>query len=219
MDWGCLSGDVEEEYLGQEPVDGKVAWLQYTESKRSGMKSYKLEDLVPSMNMDGMGALERMDKAITNLGALLWSPAQGWEEEKAFIPWGRTNSLVRSSYEDADVKTTIRRNMLGSDDAEELDDYVNFIEGRKLCVLYFVDNEGGELEFMPKPEAYDYSPATIPLSRNKLVIFRCDQLGLDFSYKPKGKSLCLQAWILDRPATLRETEEMLRFIDGPEEPE
>lgn len=222
LNWGSLQSDVEEEYLGSEPVEGKVAWMQYQlsreDGKQPGMKTVPLESLVPSMNIDGMGALERVDKSITNVAALLWSSVQEWEDEKAFTPWGRTNPLVRASFEADDTRSVLRRNTLGMDDAEELDEFVSFVDSRKLCALYLVENDGGELELNPKAEAYDYSPVTIPLSKNKLVIFRCDQLGLNFSYKPEGRSLCLQSWILDMPSKMRESEEVLRFIDGPEEP-
>ena len=30
------------------------------------------------------------------------------------------------------------------------------------------------------------SEVTLPLSKNKLIVFRCDALGLNYSYRPKG---------------------------------
>mmetsp|Transcript_95309 Transcript_95309/g.273281 ORF Transcript_95309/g.273281 Transcript_95309/m.273281 type:complete len:831 (-) Transcript_95309:57-2549(-) len=222
LEWGTLKEDVEEEYLGEEPVEGKVAWLQYQapgiDGRPLGMKSYDLEDMGATMNMDGLGALDRVDRTLTNVAALLYSFAPEWESEKAFTAWGRTTALVRSSLDADDDRKALQRSSLGNDDAEELDEYVRFVESKKLCILYLVDNEGGELTLTPGKEAYEYNQVSIPLTKSKVVIFRCDDVGMSHSYRPNGRSLCLQTWLLDVPSVMREKEEALRFIDGPQEP-
>ena len=67
---------------------------------------------------------------------------------------------------------------------------------------------------------------TLPLSKNKLVVFRCDALGLNYSYQPKGqasvclafagllsplswtgKNIALQSWVLDVPSAWKDKEE------------
>eukprot|EP00443_Scrippsiella_acuminata_P096077 CAMPEP_0115625730 /NCGR_PEP_ID=MMETSP0272-20121206/27971_1 /TAXON_ID=71861 /ORGANISM="Scrippsiella trochoidea, Strain CCMP3099" /LENGTH=830 /DNA_ID=CAMNT_0003062047 /DNA_START=160 /DNA_END=2649 /DNA_ORIENTATION=+ len=222
LDWGTLKEDVEEEYLGEEPSEGKVAWLQYQagsqEGRATGMRTYDLEDMGANMNVEGLGGLEKVDQTMTNIAALLSPFVPDWDDEKAFMAWGRTNALARASFEADDDKKWLKRHSLGADDEVELDDHLAFVDAKKLCIMYLVENEGGELVLTPAEEAYDYNMVNIPLTKNKVVIFRCDQLGLTCSYKPAGRSLCLQTWVMDLPSIMREREEALRYIDGPEEP-
>lgn len=70
LSWGMLKQEIEEEYLGQDVVDGKVAWLQDDVSEEgsrpSRMMAYNLEkDLHPDMRMGYFEALDRCDKALT----------------------------------------------------------------------------------------------------------------------------------------------------------
>eukprot|EP00440_Ansanella_granifera_P018190 gb/GFBE01019755.1/.p1 GENE.gb/GFBE01019755.1/~~gb/GFBE01019755.1/.p1 ORF type:complete len:824 (+),score=200.14 gb/GFBE01019755.1/:1-2472(+) len=218
--WGVLPGEVEEEYLGVDVVDNKVSWLQYTgyeAGKPAGMRILDIEEMGPDMlGLDSMAALESCDRAMTNVAALLWPYTQEFEDDKSFAVFGRTSGLVRASINPGDEG--VRNRSLGHDDPADLDMHVSFVDGKKVCVLYLVDNEGGELEFFPNPTGYDYNEATIPLSKNKIVVFRCDSLGLNYSYRPQGKNIAVQSWIVDVPAAMKEKEEALRIIDGPEEP-
>uniref|UniRef100_A0A7S1W7N1 Ketosynthase family 3 (KS3) domain-containing protein n=1 Tax=Alexandrium catenella TaxID=2925 RepID=A0A7S1W7N1_ALECA len=84
-------------------------------------------------------------------------------------------------------------------------------------MIYLIDNEGGELALTPNDEAYEYNDARIPLSRNVLVIFRCDAMGLSYAYRPEGRNLSLTAWVLDTPRVERVREEQLRQLTGPQE--
>lgn len=223
LTWGCLDYDVEDDFLGADPAEGKVAWLQYEapmdRTKLPGMRTCSIEQMGASLNMEGLTALERADRSLTALAAMLWSRTQAFGQEKAFITWGRTNPLVRSGIESTDNKQQIQRNTYGMNDDHDLDEFVNFVDSKRLCVLYIAEAEGGEIVFEPYPEAYELNMATIPLQGNKIIIFRCDGLGLSYSYKPTGRNLCLQTWVLDPPPSMREQEEELRDISGPEEPE
>ncbi|CAE8610975.1 unnamed protein product [Polarella glacialis] len=220
LHWGILQGDVEEDYLGTDLVDGKVSWLQYESpdeaGRHAGLRTYDLDDMDPDMRIDSMGSLEGADKALTNMAALLWPLTPEYEDDKSFIAWGRTSGLVRASMGPGDEG--VRSRSLGRDDQEELDLHIGFVDQKKLCILYLIDNDGGELDFIPSPEGYDYNEATIPLSKNKIVVFRCDSMGMNYCYRPAGKNLALQAWVLDTPTAMKEKEEALRIIDGPEEP-
>eukprot|EP00439_Symbiodinium_sp_Y106_P069397 s1303_g11.t3 len=105
------------------------------------------------------------------------------------------------------------------DEQSELDMHIGFVDGKRLAMIFLIDNDGGELELFPNPTGYDYNEVTLPLSKNKLIVFRCDALGLNYSYRPKGKHMALQSWVLDVPSAWKDKEEALRILDGPEEPE
>lgn len=221
LQWGMFPGDIEEDYLGVDLVDGKVAWLQYegpdAAGRACGLRSYDLDDLGPDMRMETMGGLEFCDKALTNISALLWPFTPEYEDDKSFIAWGRTSALVRASIGPGDEG--VRRRTLGQGNQTELDMHIAFMEQKKLCALYLIDNDGGEIEFYPNPEGYDYCEAVVPITKSMLIVFRCDSMGLNYSYKPAGINLAIQAWVLDTPTAMKEKEEALRIIDGPQEPE
>jgi len=222
LQWGVLGGDFEEEYLGDDITEGKVSWLSYEgpgeDGKPRPMQTYDLENMGADMVMDGLPALARVDKALTNVAALMWPLAPEFEDDKAFNAWGRTTALVRAGFEEGDP-AGVKRNALGSEDADSLDTHLSFSDSKKLCILYVVDSEGGELALTPAPEAYEFNEATLPLVGNKIVVFRCDALGLTHTYRPSGRNLAFSTWVLDVPSYVKEREESLRVIDGPQEPQ
>mmetsp|Transcript_26530 Transcript_26530/g.47951 ORF Transcript_26530/g.47951 Transcript_26530/m.47951 type:complete len:622 (+) Transcript_26530:3-1868(+) len=159
-----------------------------------------------------MASLESCDYALTNVAALLRPHTLGFEDDKSFGIWGRTNGMVRSSFQSGDEG--VKNKTL---DEEILDMHTFFVDAKRLCMLYLIDNDGGNLELVPNSMAYDHVKASISLSKNKIVIFRCDSMGFSYSYRPSGPNLAVQAWALDMPSALKEKEEALRIIDGPEE--
>lgn len=220
LNWGILRGETEEDYLGVDLADGKVAWLQYeatrSEEIEPGLRIYDIEDLAPDMKLQRYDPLEGCDKALTAAAALLWTQTSEFEDERSFIAWARTSTLVRASMESGDEG--VRTNSLGRDDDYEYEAHISFMDSRKLCMIYVIDNAGGDLELRANPEAYDFIDAAVTLAPNTMIIFRCDDLGFNYCYRPIGKNLALQAWVLDVPRVLKEKEEALRIIDGPEEP-
>lgn len=221
--YGILKGEIEEDYLGFDQVDAKVAWLNYEgfspEELEPGMRIYDIEQLAPDMRLDSYGALESCDKALTDMAALLWTQTANFEDERGFMSWGRTSTLVRASMDHrTDEGQTVRRNLLGRDDDYEYDAHLSYIESKKLSVIFMIENDGGELELKANPEAYDFIDATIPVRKGTMVVFRCDDLGMNYCYRPEGRNLALQTWVLDVPVAMKEKEEALRMLDGPEEP-
>lgn len=219
--YGTLSDDVEEQYLGLE-ADSKVCWLQYEPpdefgAEAVGMRIYDVEDFGPDMTLDGLDGLAFCDKALTVLAAAMWPLTPEFEDDKAFVAWGRTNPLVRVGIEPGETHH-IRAVPVDVDPGDGDDTHTAFVASKKLCLLYVVDGGGGELRLTPKGEAYDFDEATLPLAKNRLVVIRCDDQGMDFCYRPLGDSLALQTWVLDTPREILEKEQQLRVIDGPEEP-
>jgi len=222
LEFGTLRDDVEEEYLGVE-ADSKVCWLQYelpdeaTGVEATGMRPYDIEDFGADMTLDNMDGLTYCDKAMTIMAAALWPLTPEFEEDRAFVAWGRTNPLVRAGIEPGE-EHRMRANAVSVDPGNGAETHTAFVASKRLCMFYMVDNGGGELHLSPKGAAYDYDETSIPLSKNKLVIFRCDNLGMNYQYKPLGENLALQTWVLDVPTDVQEMEDQLRIIDGPEEP-
>mmetsp|Transcript_129494 Transcript_129494/g.276181 ORF Transcript_129494/g.276181 Transcript_129494/m.276181 type:complete len:818 (+) Transcript_129494:116-2569(+) len=221
LNWGRLKGDVEE-YLGTQIADGKVAWLQYEEPTEDGithgMRVYDLETMWPDMAMEDLDPLNKVDKALTNLAGLMWPFTVDFEDDKEFMAWGRTSGLVRAGYEDDDPEG-VKKHTIGGDGPDDFNIHMGFCDTKKLCVMYVMEAEGGGLQLIPNAEAYDLNEVTIPLSKNKMIVFRCDEMGMEHSYKPVGKNLIMQTWVLDEPPDIKEQEEALRIIDGPPEPE
>eukprot|EP00448_Togula_jolla_P017775 CAMPEP_0170583490 /NCGR_PEP_ID=MMETSP0224-20130122/8164_1 /TAXON_ID=285029 /ORGANISM="Togula jolla, Strain CCCM 725" /LENGTH=798 /DNA_ID=CAMNT_0010906823 /DNA_START=33 /DNA_END=2430 /DNA_ORIENTATION=+ len=207
--------DTRSEYLGSDRSD-EVAWLptfggHSTTLEESGLRIYDLDELALSLGMDGQDALARCDRALSSIGTVLWPVVPHLEgEDAAFLAWARTNGLVRA------CETSVG----GSDEpiedryvgGEELEDHRSFMERRKLCMIYVLESAGGTLTLCPKIEP----EVTIPLVKNRILIFRHDLMS--FSYSPSGRHVALQSWILDMPLEMREREEALRVIDGPPEP-
>ncbi|CAJ1327146.1 unnamed protein product [Effrenium voratum] len=216
MEWGVFPSETEEEYLGVDVVDSKVSWLQYVGSARAGLRMFDIEEMGPSMQMDHLAPLEMCDQSLTNIAALMWPYTPEYEDDKAFAVFQRTSGLVRASMNGDEG---VRSRTFGQDEQHQLDSHIAFVDGKRLCMIFLVDNEGGELELFPNPTGYDYNEVTLPLSKGKLVVFRCDALGLSYSYRPKGKNLAILSWVLDIPSTWKEKEEALRIIDGPDEPQ
>jgi len=103
------------------------------------------------------------------------------------------------------------RVIIFEDDA--VDSHHDFVECKKLCMLYLIDAEGGVL--ILHSDSGDVEIELTP-NQNKLVIFREDQMS--YTYEPIGKHVAVQSWILDKPIQQKLKEESLRVIDGPEEP-
>jgi len=90
---------------------------------------------------------------------------------------------------------------LNEGDVEDgvFEDFLHFVHRRKVSMLQMVENDGGDLWLFPV-EGSPYSTVKLPLSRNKLLIFRQDLLS--YSYEPTSdQSLALQTWLLSEAIT------------------
>lgn len=105
-----------------------------------------------------------------------------------------------------------------------IDNFLHFIRNRRLCLLYMVENEGGEVELTPR-DRFGFAEARLSISKNKLLIFRHDMF--NYKYTPHGDSLALQSWILAQPPQViysnvmgmdQEEKDDLRGISGPRMP-
>jgi len=108
-------------------------------------------------------------------------------------PWAR---VTEEYQEDIDDSAPIKERDVA--DSSVVEAYERFAQGRKTCVLYLVDAAGGEISLFPRVgsdlAAAGAQPVKLPVSPNKMLIFRHDQMS--YTYQPKGASLALQSWML-----------------------
>mmetsp|Transcript_108556 Transcript_108556/g.231853 ORF Transcript_108556/g.231853 Transcript_108556/m.231853 type:complete len:1240 (-) Transcript_108556:148-3867(-) len=145
---------------------------------------------------DPADAIARCDRAITDVGLLIepFAPSLG------FSAWGRMNGLVRLPLLSRNEEQTLRPKALMPQDYNEgaVHGHLDFLKRRTLLIMFLIDNGGGELNLYPKADE-NASPVKLPLSRNKMLIFRHDKMS--YSYKPSGPNLALQTWLLSEPDT------------------
>lgn len=149
--------------------------------------------------------LSECDHMLTNLGLALapYTPSCC-----NFESWGRVCSFVRLPIASANEEKLLRPLPQGQygDHDEHVRGHINFLDRRKLCMMFVVDCNGGDMSLhplggeSPEPDAADVdSIARIPLEKGRLVVFRHDIMG--YTYKPNGDSLLLQAWLMSEPFT------------------
>jgi len=139
-------------------------------------------------------ALERCNHQLTNLGLLLVPLAPDY---LGFSPSAQSKAVARLRFASEAEADRLAPTPLTDDDIEEglVKDHILFVQTRKVCMLYMIDNEGGDLSLYHKGGG----EVVLPVAKNKLVLFQHDRMS--YSYKPKGESLAVQAWMLgDMPA-------------------
>jgi polyketide synthase-associated protein len=82
-------------------------------------------------------------------------------------------------------------------DTSGIPDFISWLARRHLCVIHCMEIDGGNLALYPQSEDVPFSSAVIPLTGNRIIIFRNECLA--YSYQPEGYSLAIQAWLLAQP--------------------
>lgn len=164
------------------------------ESAYLGFQNNTKYAMVDDAYVDYYGAhdpLAKCDEDMTELGSMLSEISSAAFD---FNIWGRMSALVRVPCSEEELEQ-IRPASLGEADYEDgkVVGHLNFLDRRKICMMYAIDNAGGELSFF----AEDGTETRLPLSTRKLIVFRPDKLG--YSYKPLGESTLLQAFFLSDP--------------------
>eukprot|EP00408_Alexandrium_pacificum_P060042 CAMPEP_0171179446 /NCGR_PEP_ID=MMETSP0790-20130122/13260_1 /TAXON_ID=2925 /ORGANISM="Alexandrium catenella, Strain OF101" /LENGTH=1221 /DNA_ID=CAMNT_0011644377 /DNA_START=44 /DNA_END=3709 /DNA_ORIENTATION=+ len=139
-------------------------------------------------------ALGRCNHQLTNLGLLLVPFAPDY---LGFNPSAQSKAVARMKFAGKSEADRLAPMPLSDDDIEEgiVKNHILFMRSRKVCMLYMIDNQGGELFLYPK----EGGEVVMPISKNKLVLF--DHSKMSYSYKPQGESLAVQAWMLgDMPS-------------------
>lgn len=166
---------------------------------------------VPSDELENQSDLPYIDDMLSQMLSEL-SPM--FPDHLGFTCWGRSPPMLRKPY-GAEAPPVLSKPFEVSD-KKGMEEFYLWLMERKLCMMYFIDSEGGTLELQPassSASASNIGKATIPVVTGRLVIFRHDLLS--YSYQPIGKSnLALQAWAMTEPQQLT-----IRQIDNPPKPQ
>mmetsp|Transcript_21464 Transcript_21464/g.33393 ORF Transcript_21464/g.33393 Transcript_21464/m.33393 type:complete len:811 (+) Transcript_21464:122-2554(+) len=203
-----MTEDMQEHYLGRE-AESKSAWLGTGTLTMMGM-----DDVLHDTSNSDVSALELCDQIFTDVANYLYPYTQQFSEDSfPFQCWGRTNTMIRASFESDEEKESLCAGKHAMLEDVVIEEHYNFMDMKKLCMMYLIDSEGGTLTLHA-----DQGDVEIPLTpnQNQLVVFRDGQM--EYTYSPVGKHVALQAWIIDEPMRLQLKEEDMRIITGPEEP-
>lgn len=184
--WRRLPSDVEEVYLGRNPMD-KMCWMP------ADQNSLEPED-----------DLQKCDRALTELAALL-SPLT--DEYFNFVGYGRTGTMVRTPIKSDSELQSLKRFMkeipvqeltqAGFGFSPKVESYVSFAQLRRLCIIQFTAGSGGVLRLHPKFGISWLEEVEIPCEENRLVVFRHDLMS--YTYAPSNPdSVALQTWMLSQ---------------------
>jgi len=200
--------ELDTAYLGQN-YKCKAAWLDGLAEEKQELTS----------------VLDHFDLMLSQLTKLMVPLASVALD---FVPYSRTNAMLRMPYQNAGEESRLRPQEIDEEDIADgvLDEHVQFLKRRRLCMLLVCSSEGGELTFFPKDE--DKDSMRFRTSQGQLIAFRHDRMS--FSYRPDSdRDVVLQAWILCEPDDLQnlklETEnqafkdEAIGLLAGPNTPE
>jgi len=115
-----------------------------------------------------------------------------------------SGTLLRLPLTHQDEREELSPGFINSDDVEAgvVERHLDFMQRRRLCVMYLVDNDGGTLELYLREDLGERT-VRIPISKDRLLIFRCDVLGYSYRSKCSNKDVVLQTWIMEEPPALK----------------
>jgi len=174
-DFEVMREEIEEAYLG-EGCNSKVSRM----------------DMLPA-GKEPDGPLQGCDQMLTILSEWLAGPSAC--EFLGFDSFERTPAFVRLPRGERAVERMDYADFAEGKVAEAID----FWRRRKLCMLHVVEGSEGEIRLFPR-ETGNLQQVTIPVSGNKLLLFRHDLMG--YTFRPEGTSLALQTWVLCEPVSV-----------------
>lgn len=149
--------------------------------------------MVPDDASESHHPLAGFDEMLTVLSLSMEPYVQ---EVLGFSAWGRLTGLIRVPMVRAE-ESTLRPPPITSKDYEDgrVFGHINFLERRRLLMMLFIDNEGGEVTLQPFRSDTSFSPVKLQIKSNRLLVIRHDVMS--YSYSPQGNaSLSLQAWLM-----------------------
>lgn len=179
-----------------EDTQGWLLPLQQFEAAYLGRENCTKYALVkPEDNQTSPGkqddeAVQVYDRILSEAGLAL----EPYGEMLGSPLWGRLPGVLRVPIVDEEEECDLRPDD-DPDDAEQIFwGQVNFLQRRVLMLICMIENSGGELQLILRDDL-DEATCTLPLVRNRLVIFDCQVMG--HRYSPLGsKSAAIQTWIL-----------------------
>jgi len=134
------------------------------------------------------------------------------EEFLSISPWDqRMRTMIRTPLESRSEALRLR-DTLSRVDVEngEVQDFIDFFQRKRLCMMYMVTGNGGTVELFPR-EDLGLLDITVNVEKDRLLIFRHDMMS--FSYAPADpEDVVLQSWIVDPPKEIS----IQKFSNEPE---
>eukprot|EP00440_Ansanella_granifera_P034040 gb/GFBE01036926.1/.p1 GENE.gb/GFBE01036926.1/~~gb/GFBE01036926.1/.p1 ORF type:complete len:1259 (+),score=257.18 gb/GFBE01036926.1/:1-3777(+) len=140
-----------------------------------------------------------------------------------FMPHSRTSGMLRvpATSSEAGIAEPVSE----EDIAKGLvDEHVDYLKRRRLCMFLMADGDGGELTLFPKDKT---DQIVLNAASGRLVVFRHDRIS--YAYRPLSEDdLVLQAWVMTPPAELSAVEvkgdvktrdELFGLVSGPHTPD
>eukprot|EP00930_Biecheleria_cincta_P031837 TRINITY_DN22089_c0_g2_i3.p1 TRINITY_DN22089_c0_g2~~TRINITY_DN22089_c0_g2_i3.p1 ORF type:complete len:896 (+),score=137.76 TRINITY_DN22089_c0_g2_i3:77-2764(+) len=203
----CLTQTFSSKELRQQAVDEAFEMKDWSlpdkeyEVPYLGYQNSTKHAILP---MDGGGrlgtlALAQIDELIMEVGVLLAPLA---ESTLGCSLHGKQGSMVRiplgADSDENRLRPAERRQSLFHDGQAEVFGHLNWMGRRRLCVMFFVENDGGEVVLHPSTAAKGSRDIRLSLAKNQLLVFLPDQLG--YTYRPLGRrSLVVQSFFLTKP--------------------
>merc|ERR1719265_1563624 len=88
----------------------------------------------------------------------------------SFEAYGRTKSLVRFPFND-DVDKHVNGPQPLTSAMGKIDEYFEWVQARKLCMMYMLSNDGGSMHLYHKSDDAHTEVADIMLGPGKMVFF------------------------------------------------
>mmetsp|Transcript_11240 Transcript_11240/g.30068 ORF Transcript_11240/g.30068 Transcript_11240/m.30068 type:complete len:1216 (+) Transcript_11240:115-3762(+) len=192
-----MKQELESAYLG---IDNNTKIASLWPADATGVASDPAVDLEREVTEEAgpEAVLHACSRQMTDLGVLLssWAPTQ-----LGFACHSLVSTMVRTSIDKMEEDELFPESIADVEDEGEaaglVEGFVRFAARRKLCFISMVENQGGDLWMYPRWDSDARSAARLPITPNKLVVFRHDLL--DYSYQVVGPSLALQSWVVDAP--------------------
>jgi len=203
--WKRLRKEFEPAYLGRHSKC-KTAWLEEMIEEKQEMES----------------PVDALDLYLARFTQLMLPVAPFCMD---FMPHSRTSGLLRvpvASGEHVELPEEVSE----EDIVRGLvDEHIDFMKRRKLCMILLADGSGGELTLIPKDASKEH--VVLNSRAGRLVIFRHDRMS--YTYRPDSQEdLVLQAWVMTAPVELkgaviegdaRARDELYGLLSGPNTPD
>eukprot|EP00420_Gonyaulax_spinifera_P011304 CAMPEP_0197933528 /NCGR_PEP_ID=MMETSP1439-20131203/110309_1 /TAXON_ID=66791 /ORGANISM="Gonyaulax spinifera, Strain CCMP409" /LENGTH=355 /DNA_ID=CAMNT_0043556361 /DNA_START=79 /DNA_END=1143 /DNA_ORIENTATION=+ len=198
----AAQGNGEQRPFYRMKQEIEVAYLGLDNNTKVGHLDH--EDV--EEDSDITNPLEACNRQMSALGLLLSPLAPA---NLGFSCHGRLQAYVRMSMEKNEDEELPIESIMDEEDPEEwsanIESWIRFQQRRKMSIICFVNNNGGDLWLYPK-EGFGPKSIHIPVTENKILIFRHDLM--DYSYQAEGPSVALQTWVLNDPPKFQAIKEM-----------
>nr|AQS99208.1 type I polyketide synthase [Gambierdiscus excentricus] len=152
-------------------------------------------DRLSSLRSD---ALSLFDRNLTNLAA---AAAPLTFDMMDFHFGDRTKGMLWTQFSSGKEEQTLKPERISEEDVDEgkVEEHIMFLQRRKLCCMTCLENEGGNITLMSRPDL-NANHVVLPLAPRKILVFRSDRM--TFRFEPVGRFAVLQSWILEEPPKL-----------------